>query len=218
MIGYKYYFFLKIEALDRVQVVIVTDIFGRTSMVDRMADCLKKQLVEVVVLDPYGGIKNDFVDETVAYAEFISLCGHDPYAALVQQKIADLKGPLLLIGFSAGATAIWRCLDGAIARKIQHFVGFYPGQIRNHLCLIPLCPSTLIFPSEEKHFSVGEVMEALKRKEKVHCHQVSALHGFMNDLSPQYSKDVADEFYGLLGSVELSSHPDFFKNISTVKS
>ncbi|MFD2206027.1 hypothetical protein [Kiloniella antarctica] len=193
-----------------MQVVIVTDIFGRTPAIDLMVDCLERQSVEVHSLDPYGGIKKNFTDEAVAYTEFVSLCGHDHYFELVTQKVSVLKEPILFIGFSAGATAIWRCLGNLFSHKVQHFIGFYPGQIRNYLGLTPLCPSTLIFPAKEAHFSVNEIMETLKCKELVHCHQVSGLHGFMNEQSGNYSEDIADEYYGLLENVELSSHQDLF--------
>ncbi|MEH6631126.1 MAG: hypothetical protein V7776_09875 [Halopseudomonas aestusnigri] len=195
-----------------MQVVIVTDIFGRTSGPEQMVECLSRQSVETIVIDPYRGIENSFANEDDAYASFITHCGHDHYAELVHQKLAGLEGPLLLVGFSVGASAIWRCLDSSIANKIHHFIGFYPGQIRNHLSLNPVCPTTLIFPKEENHFSVDDVMDTLNAKGAVNCHQVEALHGFMNVCSRNYSKDLAQEFYHHLADVELCLNPGIFQN------
>ncbi len=205
-----------------MQVVIVTDIFGRTSGVEQMAELLSRQSVETIVIDPYGGLENSFANEDDAYASFTFHCGHDPFVKLVQQKITDLEGPLLLVGFSVGASAIWRCLnrsgfDDVGARKFHHFIGFYPGQIRNHLSLNPICTTTLIFPKEENHFSVDDVMDTLNTKEGVLCHQVEALHGFMNAYSRNYSKDLAEEFYQHLADVELCLNSDIFQKILSGK-
>ncbi len=194
-----------------MQVVIVTEIYGRTAAIDQMVDRFAGQSCGVTVVDPYSGAVQRFIDEEEAYSSFMDLCGHDRYANLVQETISALEGPLFVIGFSVGAAAAWRALESQGVDKIAHFIGFYPGQIRHHLEVEPACPVTLIFPLEENHFSVSAVMNELAEKEQVHCHQVSDLHGFMNPCSAHYTEFTARDFYNRLGDLEVSSQPDLFR-------
>ena len=194
----------------------------------------------VNVIYPYNSendplaIKGLITKETVekqAYNKFIHLCGHEKYAQKINKAIDEANqsntiDEIILLGFSVGASAIWKAIgtDTFIKtkagcsietqNKIKHFVGFYSSQIRNNLELDPSCPTTLIFPKQEDHFDIDIVIENIIDKKMVTVFKVKALHGFMNPISKNYCKINAEAFNKILIKTELlSSKNDFVKAI-----
>ncbi|QUM90087.1 dienelactone hydrolase family protein [Moritella sp. 36] len=177
-----------------MQIIIMTDIFGLTTDIDLLAVSLSTELTRVTVIDPYDGHKQTFINEQAAYDAFMTLCGHEQYISAVASAIALSEDEVVLLGFSAGASAAWKAIDRHSNPLIKHCIGFYPSQIRNHLDVIPCCPVTLVFPCEEKHFEVDNILSALASLKQVHCIKTSFYHGFMNSLSENYSLSAATFF------------------------
>ncbi len=178
-----------------MQIIILPEIYGRTSFISELETTFLEQGIPAKILDPYGGKWPVFNDEQQAYDHFMRECGHDGYLALLQKEIQQTEGPLYLMGFSVGASTAWRVLEHLdVANRVQRFVGFYPGQIRHHLSINPECLTTLIFPREEAHFSVQDIMDSLRRKDFVTCYQSRALHGFMNPCSGNSVPELSNEF------------------------
>lgn len=177
-----------------MKVLIVTDIFGVTAAVLSLASSLKDQQTHVEVVDPYDGNEKSFVDDQSAYEAFLTNCGHDSYFNKVQNAISSSLDELVIIGFSAGASAVWKNMESNWQSNILHFLGFYPGQIRHYLHITPKYPCTIVLPKREEHFSVSEVSSALKEIDNVHCIHTEFGHGFMNPLSYHFSNAAADAF------------------------
>ncbi|KXO12992.1 dienelactone hydrolase-like enzyme [Moritella sp. JT01] len=177
-----------------MQIIIITDIFGLTTDIELLAASLSIELASVTVIDPYEGYKQTFINEQAAYDTFMTQCGHERYITAVSSAIELSEGEVVLLGFSAGASAAWKAIDRHSNPLIKHCIGFYPSQIRNHLDVIPCCPVTLVFPCEEKHFEVDNILSALAPLKQVHCIKTNFYHGFMNSLSENYSLSGATFF------------------------
>lgn len=169
--------------------IIVSDIFGRTPALERFAcDIAKKADDQAVIVAPYESLSPEFKDEREAYRYFTSNVGLDAYTDRLLCKIKSCKGKVRLIGFSAGASAIWRISAGEEANKISSAVLFYSSQIRHYPDIEPQFPVRLIFPQAEEHFDVNELMEVLVKKRNVKAEQTPFFHGFMNPLSKNFNQ------------------------------
>ncbi|WP_404340152.1 dienelactone hydrolase family protein [Pseudoalteromonas mariniglutinosa] len=174
-----------------MRVILVTDIFGVTDAIVSLTTFLATDSIKVTVVDPYDGQITTFANEQCAYDAFISQCGHSNYVANVKNAIGFTDEHVVLLGFSAGASAAWKAIDGNYPQSVVHFVGFYPSQIRHHLDVLPPCPVTLVFPYKEEHFDINKVINELSKLEMVFCIKTALLHGFMNSLSLNFAADVA---------------------------
>lgn len=184
-----------------MKVVIVTDIFGVTAAVLSLANSLMRKQVQVEVIDPYDGANKAFIDEQLAYEAFITSCGHDSYFHKVKYAISSSLEDLVIIGFSAGATAAWRVMACHLNPKSLHFMGFYPGRIRNYLNISPKYPCTIILPNHEDHFNISEVSSALTGIDNVFCINTEFGHGFISPSSYRYSKIGAEAFNDVINQV-----------------
>jgi dienelactone hydrolase len=194
-----------------MQIIIITDIFGLTTDIDLLAVSLSTELTRVTIIDPYEGHKKAFINEQVAYDTFITLCGHERYISAVKSEIKSSNDEVVLLGFSAGASAAWKAIDRDSNSLIKHCIGFYPSQIRNHQDVIPYCPVTLVFPCEEKHFEVDNILSALAPLTQVNGIKTSFYHGFMNSLSENYSLSAATLFNDKIRNKIKSGNMDIFK-------
>lgn len=165
--------------------LIVSDIFGRTEALDDLAGAFS---APTEVFTPYGSKYMAFKDEPEAYAYFSRHVTLEGYAESLLSKIESIDSPINLIGFSVGASAIWRLSDHPKCRHVTRAYGFYGSQIRNMAHIFPEFPISLIFPESERHFSVAELMTQLSGRENVSLRQVPYLHGFMNPHSANFNE------------------------------
>jgi hypothetical protein len=185
-----------------MKLILVPDIFGCTTEFKQYATVQKSILaqmlnqdVELVLVDPYQGHIFEFYNDTQVYEKYMSLGGHEHYLFLIKQVITDNKGHnICLLGFSAGASAIWRALDGYKSDKACQFIGFYPSQIRNHLDIQLNIESHIIFSQTESHFEVKDVIASLKNYELLKISHTQYQHGFMNPLSTGFNESAFSEF------------------------
>ena len=175
-------------------IIIVSDIFGHNDYLEQLiADC--HFTFAVTIIDPYDGRCLKFDGQADAYECFNRHGGLDALTSKVKLVVATLKQPCFLIGFSAGASAVWRVLaDNDYADLIERGLCFYPGQIRHHLSLTPLSPVELIFPSHETHFDLQPVIESVRLLPNTLCQQLDAQHGFMNRQLVEFDEGTYNEF------------------------
>lgn len=169
-----------------MDILLATEIWGRTPHVDALANSLHPFAGRVMVADPYDGRDPCFPNETSAYAAYLEHCGHEEYARRVTLAAAEAAEPVFLVGFSAGAGAVWT----AICTENLPVAGaccFYGSAIRNLSDTTPNAPVDLIFPDQEDHFDVAALADVLAAKPLTRCHRAGAGHGFMNPLSANYS-------------------------------
>jgi len=166
--------------------IIATEIWGRTSHVEAMAARLGPLADGIIIVDPYDGQDPGFTSEEQAYACFKEVCGHSRFAEQVGRTLFEQNGPVVLLGFSAGAGAVWAAVTQEKAENAKGAICFYGSSIRNMLELQPKVPVDLIFPEHEPHFDVRATIDALGKKPLATCHTSPHGHGFMNPLSPSY--------------------------------
>lgn len=170
-------------------VLVLSDIFGLCAGLERLLADLNQAGAAVQFIDPYQGQTQQFADEAQAYAAFSTECGHDAYAAIAQHALQNAARPFdLTIGFSAGATALWRALANTDTRLLKQAILFYPGQIHQHLALTPAVPTQVIFGHSEPHFAVVDICSQLKQKPDVTAVSTDYAHGFMNPASQAFAE------------------------------
>lgn len=174
-----------------IQVLLVSDIFGRCEGLRRLIDDVSVPGVSLHVIDPYQGQWQNFADEQQAYAAYSEQCGHDAYTALVQQRLTQHQAVAfdLALGFSAGASALWRTLAHSTAPAIKQALLFYPGQIYPYLQLTPKVPVRLVFGRSEPHFDVVSVCTELNAKTAVSAQHTRYAHGFLNPASSAFAAE-----------------------------
>ncbi|MBS3796189.1 dienelactone hydrolase family protein [Pseudoalteromonas sp. BDTF-M6] len=181
-----------------MQRIIVSDIFGRTRALERLAAELGNK---VRIIDPYGGEPMAFTSEEQAYDHFMAHVGLASYRQLLSAHLGGLAMPTSLIGFSVGAAALWQLASHKRLDNITGMLLFYGGQIRHHLALTPSIPVTLVLPKSEPHFDINDLAQALFAKENVEIISTEFNHGFMNACSRHYAKEAYQSYVQALGDM-----------------
>lgn len=168
--------------------LLAADIFGETRHLAEIAAAFRQAGNSCRTVGPYPP-SLCYDDEGRAYAAFMQHGGVESYSAILLGRLAEFGGRhSVCIGFSAGAAALWQGLASPAAEGVRLAVCLYGGQIRHALTVEPRCPCLLLFPAEEAHFSVEEVLGSLKGRENVCCATVPWRHGYMNRLSANFDQ------------------------------
>jgi dienelactone hydrolase len=178
--------------------IIVSDIFGKTQVLNEIAAGFAET---VEIFDPYNAQMMDFKDENQAYVYFSSEVGLAGYAHQLSDKLRTLSGEISLLGFSVGASAIWKISAQIEFRNVTGAKCFYGSQIRHYSDINPVFPVQAIFPTTEQHFSVSQLIADLSGKKNLQIHQVASLHGFMNRYSQNYDPVAYRQFIDALYNV-----------------
>jgi dienelactone hydrolase len=181
-----------------MKTIIVSDIFGKTEALEEIALRLCEP---TLIFEPYDGEMMNFQSESDAYSYFSSNVGIDKYSDKLCCFIKPLSEPLRIIGFSAGASAIWKISEREELSKVSNAIGFYGSQIRYYTNINPKFPIKLIFPANEKHFSVSDLIATIRGKGMVKIEQSEFLHGFMNVNSQNYEKVAYNKYIKILSKV-----------------
>lgn len=193
-----------------MNIVIAPDIFGITPSLNQLVKKLSKQ-ADVAIIDPYHGEEMGFKDEQQAYQAFLDEGGLDVYTEQLKIILTYIEQPVVLIGFSAGASALWRLTDKKLGLHASHFIGFYPGQIRYYLDVEPHIPTTLLMPKQEAHFDLQAVINQLPVSDTLCITQFDLAHGFMNPISGGYDKQTSAAMEKLISDTKLIENPKAFR-------
>lgn len=126
--------------------IVVSDIFGKTSELEELCNAMK---VRVEIVDPYSGKFMCFKNESEAYECFMANMGIQAYSEVLLEKLASVSNQTTLIGFSVGASAIWKVSGNLNVNFIENAICFYGSQIRNYTEVNPCINIDLIFPISE---------------------------------------------------------------------
>ncbi len=174
-----------------MNLLIVSDIYGSTlalkALVSKLVSKLSSTFAKPKIVDPYNGVDHRFETQEQAYHYFTTNIGLDLFTNQLKTEITDSPSPVFLIGFSIGASAIWRLSNSNISPNIQKAICFYGSQIRHHTQINPHFDLELVFPKKESHFDVQQLSNKLSVKPRVNCKSSNGLHGFMNPLSPNFN-------------------------------
>ncbi len=179
-----------------MSVVLVSDIFGKTPALIK----LKKELGASVIVDPYDGKNMGFKNEEEAYSYFIQNVGLDKYLLVLLKTLKTTSSISMLIGFSIGASIVWRLSEKVMDNSISRAICFYGSQIRNSTQIDPRFEIELILPKSETHFDVLELKKMLLQKKNLKIVHSDYFHGFMNIHSDNYNKEAYREQINLLRS------------------
>jgi dienelactone hydrolase len=177
-----------------MSIVLVSDVFGITPALLELSDNLGAN----IIVDPYKGNNMDFKDEAEAYSCFIKTVGLDNYLTQLLNTVKSLDSQTTLIGFSVGASIIWRLSENKDSNLIKQAFCFYGSQIRNFTHIEPCFKVSLILPKSEPHFDVSVLKEKLTKKLNVKATQVDYLHGFMNSYSTNFNDTAYKQYLAFL--------------------
>ena len=180
-------------------VLVLSDIFGACSGLERLLADLRQSGATLHLVDPYQGKAQQFAGEAQAYDAYIAQCGHDNYAVIAAQALQRSGQPYdIALGFSAGATALWRALATCDSAQVKQAILFYPGQIHQHLALQPQLATEVIFGHSEPHFDVASVCTQLQTKPGVSAQPTRFTHGFMNPSSKAFDEQGYKQYARLI--------------------
>lgn len=167
------------------QLLILSDIFGLTPALKELVEQL---VTDTHILDPYQGEVQHFTSQEQAYSHFQNTVGLEHYSESLLEYIQQRPDQgFYLLGFSVGASAIWYGCEKLSPDQICHGWGIYGSQIRKHTHLCPTFEMELIFPQQEAHFCVDQLMQKLHNKPRLKQFKSEGRHGFMNANSAHYS-------------------------------
>jgi dienelactone hydrolase len=165
-----------------MNIILVADVFGKTAALIKLSEELNGK----VIVDPYNGMDMDFKNEAEAYSYFMEHVGFEVYFSKLLKISESICSVSTLVGFSIGASIIWKLSEKLSAKNIKRGICYYGSQIRNFKEVDPLFDVKLVFPQKENHFDVLELKSELSKKPKVKTIKVAYLHGFMNFNSTNY--------------------------------
>ena len=138
----------------------------------------------VAFVSPWDGDGAPFATEQEAAAAFHAQNGLAHY----QTKIAAAAGagPVCLVGFSVGATALWLHTARTHCHPGSRAFLFYGSRIREHVGVVPRCAVSAVFAETEPAFAPAAVARRIASA-TAHCAVVAGTrHGFMNPRSPAF--------------------------------
>lgn len=169
-----------------MKIIIATDIHGIHPQLRAMFQDLGN---EVHFLSPWPGEGSPYANEQEAVAAFQADHGMEKYQQTIAQAADDL--PSLLIGFSVGATALWRYIASKLCHPHSHAHLYYGSRIRDHQTSIPCCPTQVIFAEHEASFQPADIIANITHPH-VACSIIARTHhGFMNPRSPNFREELA---------------------------
>ncbi len=164
--------------------IILADVFGRTPALIALA----QSIGAIKIIDPYQGRMMGFTDEAQAYQYFVDKVGIDAYLDSVSYELSELSKPSTMIGFSVGASVLWRLSQSYQGKYIKRAIGFYGSQIRHDLHITPMFAVQLILPKFEPHFAIEQLAQVVESKPLVSVLKTDYLHGFMNKCSVNFDE------------------------------
>ena len=172
-----------------MNIILVADIFGKTPALIELSEDLNAK----VIVDPYNGVDMGFKNESEAYSYFMKHVGFEEYLSELLKVTELISSASTLIGFSIGASVIWKLSEKLSVKNVRRGICYYGSQIRNFKEVSPLFEVELIFPQSESHLDVQELQVELSKKQNVKTMKVDYLHGFMNFYSSNYNQSAYKE-------------------------
>ena len=172
-----------------MSIILVTDVFGKTPALMTLSE----EWSAKTIVDPYEGVDMGFKNEAEAYSYFMDKVGFDTYLAELLRTTESATSASILIGFSIGASVIWKLSEKISLNYVKRAICFYGSQIRNFTEVTPQFEIELVFPKSEPHFDVLELEENLSKVKNVKTIKVGYLHGFMNSYSSNFNREAYRE-------------------------
>ncbi len=177
------------------RLLVATDIFGATAALHQALAVLQAdnhQLqIEICQPDSCQSVPV-FTDDQLAYQAFVQQGGLEHYQLQLKARFQAAPADILL-GFSAGAAALW-CVLNTVPAGAGKALLCYGGQIRQYTELAPQWPVTCLW-SDEQHFDVRALQFRLQQHSQLQQQHWPWPHGFINPHSKGYQPQAAAEFW-----------------------
>ncbi|WP_445495664.1 hypothetical protein [Photorhabdus sp. SF281] len=147
--------------------IFLTDIHGISNHVKLIA---KRLGGEVSLISPYERENKIPKNKDAMYKYFHNVSSIDEYTCKVRDTLTYINTPVILVGFSIGATVAWR-LSNDRDLSVQHFICIFGSRIRDYLDVKSIKSTSLFFSNDEKYF-----IDKIKYSEKVTIELVDCAH------------------------------------------
>ena len=177
-----------------MNLIVVTDIFGKTSELNEFCSQYSGIYDEVIVVDPYGEKSMNFDTEKSAYQYFQQHCEIKNLSEKLEKEIVKSGSIVDIVGFSVGGTSAWVISEKSKLKNIRKVVCFYSSRIRENTDICPNISTKLVFPRLESNFDLEPVIQSIEDKHNVEAIRTNYLHGFMNKKSIN-SSDLGYQYF-----------------------
>lgn len=179
-------------------ILLIHEIYGVNDHMNFMKEKLSKLEADIICPNLLSNdVPYSYKEEGMAYQNFVQNIGMDEGSRQITNMLIQLKQEyeeVGVIGFSVGATMSWLCSESNLCNFV---IGCYGSRIRDYVNRSPVCPTLLIFPTEEKTFDVDSLINSLEQKRDplLEIKTFHGFHGFMNPFSQAFNKEAADQAF-----------------------
>ncbi|WP_419146755.1 hypothetical protein [Pseudoalteromonas 'SMAR'] len=146
--------------------LVISDIHGDTDYIRQFTDSLGS---EADYLTPYHGQQAAGKRSNESqYAFFKRVSSIDNLTAKARSTLQAAQEPVVVIGFSVGATSAWQ-LAAMPDLPIRQCICVFGSRIRDHLHLTPTVPTTAFFSNDERYFYEQVIASPLLHKQRIDC-------------------------------------------------
>ncbi|ETS31820.1 hypothetical protein BB987_16900 [Photorhabdus temperata] len=147
--------------------IFLTDIHGISEHAKLIAERLSG---DVSFISPYEKENETPNNQEAMYEYFHNVSSIDKYTCKVRDTLTYINTPVILVGFSIGATVAWR-LSNDRNLPVQHFICIFGSRIRDYLDVKSVKPTSLFFSNDEKYF-----IDQLKCSNRITVELVDCAH------------------------------------------
>ncbi len=122
------------------------------------------------IISPYEKENETSNNQEAMYEYFHSVSSIDEYTYKVRDALTYINTPVILVGFSIGATVAWR-LSNDRNLPVQNFICIFGSRIRDYLDVKPVKSTSLFFSNDEKYF-----IDKLKCADRITVELVDCAH------------------------------------------
>ena len=163
------------------RIIVAADIHGVTDDLRSFASALGEK---VELISPWPGEGCPFPDEAAAHGAFVADGGLIAYAERLNKTIDS--APVMLVGFSAGASAGWLHATGANASTDSHAWLFYGSRIRLYADRKAACSVVAVFAEHEAAVEPRALASQIAAQNVETVIEPGSGHGFMNARSAHF--------------------------------
>jgi dienelactone hydrolase len=174
-------------------IIIATDIHGTS---DALRSQWRSLGADITWVSPWEGDGCPHPTEEAAVQAFHAQNGLQAHADKIAQTVD--QRPVMLIGFSVGATSLWLYAGSPGCHPQSRAMLYYGSRIRDHLKVKPRCPVSLVFAEHEASFEPANLVVQLQQAGVEASIIPNTLHGFMSPSARHHQAEQVQAQMALL--------------------